>query len=62
MNPQPLAIVGTFHCVMGSLHIAEHWARKKQKETEVKVAEICMLRWTCGYTRNDKINQLEMHI
>ena len=37
------------------LYGTECWAVKSQHETKVGVAEMRMLRWMCGKTRQDKI-------
>ena len=38
------------------LYGAETWATTKRQEKRIEVTEMRMLRWMCGVTRKDKIN------
>jgi hypothetical protein len=37
------------------LYGAECWPTKKQHAQQLSVAEMHMLRWICGYTRRDRV-------
>jgi hypothetical protein len=38
------------------LYKAECWPIKKQHIQQIRVDEMCMLRWMCGYTKIDWIS------
>ena len=41
------------------IYRAETWAVKKTQEKRMDVAEMRMLRWSCGVTRMDRIRDEE---
>ncbi|KAL5155233.1 LINE-1 retrotransposable element ORF2 protein [Glycine soja] len=54
----PIKLKGKFYRTavrLAILYGTECWAVKSQHETKVGVAEMRMLRWMCGKTRQDKI-------
>ncbi|KAL5154345.1 Craniofacial development protein 2 [Glycine soja] len=54
----PIKLKGKFYRTAvrpAILYVTECWAVKSQHETKVGVAEMRMLRWMCGKTRQDKI-------
>ena len=54
----PIKLKGKFYRTAvrpAILYGTECWAVKSQHETKVGVAEMRMLRWMCGKTRQDKI-------
>ncbi|KAL5152766.1 Craniofacial development protein 2 [Glycine soja] len=54
----PIKLKGKFYRTAvrpAILYGTEYWAVKSQHETKVGVAEMRMLRWMCGKTRQDKI-------
>ncbi|KHN15591.1 hypothetical protein glysoja_045002, partial [Glycine soja] len=54
----PIKLKGKFYRTAvrsAILYGTECWAVKSQHETKVGIAEMRMLRWMCGKTRQDKI-------
>ena len=43
------------------LYETECWVTKKQQVIKMSVAEMRMLRWMCGKTRNDRIRNANIH-
>jgi hypothetical protein len=39
------------------LYGAECWPTKRRHILQLSVAEMCMLRWICGYTRLDRVRK-----
>jgi hypothetical protein len=43
------------------LYGAECWPTKRRHVQQLSVAEMCMLRWICGYTRRDQVRNNDIH-
>ncbi|KAM2693357.1 hypothetical protein EV2_007535 [Malus domestica] len=59
----PLKLKGKFYRTsirLAMLYGTECWAVKHQHVHEMGVAEMRMLRWICGHTRNDKIRNKDI--
>jgi hypothetical protein len=54
----PLKLKGKFYMTtirLTMLYGVECWTTKRQHVQQLIIAEMCMLRWICGHTRRDRV-------